>query len=493
MGRYKRAVEGGWADYGDEIAFALGEWLSQQLCDWLFPETDDHPSARNVMFFLRNVTKEDLHDGAVAFQPGSEFWEKQPAPIGIKAMSSNAWVATNHLREGSKVSGSMWYYIGDKKGQINMDFGNHPTSKNEFQTYTKDDGGKYTAYCRGSNERNARFEIFLGEKKLYFSACDDSVLMQLIGYQYNDREVFGPWIHDSPASVVYDKNGALYCFFHGDNSPQSLWWMSFDGQYWTKEREALTQKQIDARAKMGQGGLFSADYGHHAMNSSPAAVNWKGTIVVFYQGAYGGGNDELWGAWMDGTDFKDFWHMGNSRLTSSPAAVVYRDTLWVLWQGAGNAGTLWCKTLGAAEGAQWTEEFCIRSDSIMSNAPSAIVWNDKLYVFFQGGGQNETLNYMSFDGNKWSEPNRIDGVGMSGSPNAMLTKDNIIRIYHQSSGKSGHLWYHDFEAKRGDIPVVCIGMSDSPSVVRYGDNYVCIHQGYENNKKLYSCFLPMDH
>jgi hypothetical protein len=153
----------------------------------------------------------------------------------------------------------------------------------------------------------------------------------------------------------------------------------------------------------------------------------------------------------------------------------------------------------------------------MSLSPSAVVWNNVLYVFFQHGKPPEycgseagnpgdgTLYFVaSTDGIGWEnvdnnqQPTRqLVNVGMSFSPSAVVWR-NMIHVFHEGYEENGQLWvsYHDGQNWQPDQPVpgVFIGSPGdygsvgtggvapmSPSAVVYNNNcYVFYLNGQQN-------------
>ena len=102
----------------------------------------------------------------------------------------------------------------------------------------------------------------------------------------------------------------------------------------------------------------------------------------------------------------------------------------------------------------------------MSESPSAVVYNGKLYVFHQGPGDGH-LWYSVFDGTSWSTDSQIQPLGMSGSPSAVVWKGGIT-VFHQGANNNGQLLY-TYSPNGinwgGDTLVQNLGLTDSPSAV----------------------------
>ena len=89
----------------------------------------------------------------------------------------------------------------------------------------------------------------------------------------------------------------------------------------------------------------------------------------------------------------------------------------------------------------------------MSESPSAVVYNNLLYVFHQGQSDNGQLWYTYYDGANWSLDTPTPGVNMSSSPSAVLWQGGIA-VFHQGH-EYADLWYTyspDGKQWGGDTP-----------------------------------------
>ena len=127
----------------------------------------------------------------------------------------------------------------------------------------------------------------------------------------------------------------------------------------------------------------------------------------------------------------------------SPSAVPWLGVICVLHQGYADSGQLWYTY--SSDGQQWGGDtpwgqpnFPVQ-DLGMSESPSAVVYNNLLYVFHQGQSENGQLWYTYYDGANWSLDTPIQGVGMSGSPSAVLWQGGIC-VLHQGH-EYADLWY----------------------------------------------------
>jgi hypothetical protein len=228
-------------------------------------------------------------------------------------------------------------------------------------------------------------------------------------------------------------------------------------------------------------------------------------LYVFHQGA--NTNGSLWYTWFNGATWSldTPWGGGmpvqNLGMSGSPSAVVWRGGISVLHQGFADSGDLWYSY--SPDGQHWGGDtpwgqpnFPVQGLGI-SGSPSAVVYNDLLYVFHQGANANGQLWYSYYDGTTWSQDKQIQGVGMSGSPSAVVWRGGIS-VFHQGGqglNFSGDLWYTyspDGQHWGGDTPwgqqnppELGLGITGSPSAVVYNDLLYVFHQGANANGSLW--------
>ena len=212
-------------------------------------------------------------------------------------------------------------------------------------------------------------------------------------------------------------------------------------------------------------------------------------LYVFHQGA--NTNGSLWYTWFNGATWSldTPWGGGmpvqNLGMSGSPSAVVWRGGISVLHQGFADSGDLWYSY--SPDGQHWGGDtpwgqpnFPVQGLGI-SGSPSAVVYNDLLYVFHQGANANGSLWYSQFNGDFWTPDTPIRYANMSASPSAVLWEGGIS-VFFQGGGDDGILWYvyspdgayQNFGAPTGwgypfGPPITAsLRMSQSPSCVVYG-------------------------
>ena len=278
----------------------------------------------------------------------------------------------------------------------------------------------------------------------------------------------------------------LYVFFQGQPSFDSPTW----GQMFYQRFDGNTWYGIQHVAPSGQ---------PVGMSCAPSPVVWNnGLLQVFHQGKHEDG--QLWTTWTkDGVNWSpESQPVPNVGMSFSPATVVFNNKLYVFHPGYNQNGELWYTV---ADGRSWSQDHQIlASDNPrgwegttgpMSLSPSAVVWNNAIYVFFQHGadpeiaggepgnpGNGKLFFVASTDGNGWEnvsdnhQPTRqLMNVGMSGSPSAVVWR-NMIHVFHLGYGFNGELWlsYHDGQNWQPDqqVPGVFIGEPADPLAVGTG-------------------------
>ena len=163
----------------------------------------------------------------------------------------------------------------------------------------------------------------------------------------------------------------------------------------------------------------------------------------------------------------------------SPAAVVFNNNCYVFYLNAQQN-----LSYKFADGTSWSQDQRILASvnppydqgttGPMSLSPSAVVWNNVIYVYFQHGALPEYVGseagnpgdgglfvVYSKDGTHWENVDdnqqptaQLQNVGMSFSPSAVVWR-NMIHVFHMGSDRDFQLWYsyHDGQNWHPDQPV----------------------------------------
>lgn len=256
----------------------------------------------------------------------------------------------------------------------------------------------------------------------------------------------------------------LFVFIQGSGEDGQLWYNSSpDGQTW------LGNQQVP--------GL--------GMSESPSAVVFN-DLYCFHQGS--GQNGQLWYR-----DYAQDRQLTNTNgLSASPSSAVFNNTLYCFHQGPGQNGKILYNT--STDGASWSSDQSLSSG--ISEGPSAVVFNNSLYCFHQGAYENGQLIYnVSTDGKTW--PGGDNSVGsnaaiMSESPSAVVFNSKLYCFY-QGPGNNGQLMYSVLTIANNkptwavNKQVPNTGISASPSAVVFNGSLYCFHQGaYQNGQLIYN-------
>lgn len=124
------------------------------------------------------------------------------------------------------------------------------------------------------------------------------------------------------------------------------------------------------------------------------------------------------------------------------SAAVFNDKLYIFYQGTKH-GRIWYNTI-SSDGV-WRSDDLQITDCRCSSSPSAVVYDNRLYVFYQGAGDNGDMYYNTLDVDfGWLGEHKIADCRLSCSPCAVVF-NNQIYLFHQGSGDSPHLWYNTTE------------------------------------------------
>jgi hypothetical protein len=279
------------------------------------------------------------------------------------------------------------------------------------------------------------------------SAKDDRL------YWRGDAKVPNTGLSAEPSAVVF--NGKIYVFHQGQGDDGWLWMNVFDGKTWVGD------------AKVPNTG----------MTGSPGAVVFNGKIYVFHRGQ-GRGEVWLWLNVFDGSTWAGDQQVPNTGMSFTPSPVIFKGKLYVFHQGREHPfgvddGWLYVNVF---DGANWVGDAKVPNTGL-SQGPSAVVFDDKLFVFPEAQGQGIASKWLWWnhavmldDELVWAGDAQVPNTGMYGCPSA-VTFGNKLYVFHQGQGPAvagegdGWLWVNVFDGKTwaGDAQVPNTGVaSDGP-------------------------------
>lgn len=165
-------------------------------------------------------------------------------------------------------------------------------------------------------------------------------------------------------------------------------------------------------------------------------------------------------------------------LSESPSAVVFNDLLYCFHKGGGQDARLWCNVF---DGTTWAGDTVV-AGTCLSESPSAVVFNDRLYCFHKGAGTDTTLWCNVFDGMNWAGDTPVPKTFLTNSPSAVVF-NGLLYCFHQDGANSGTLCCNVFDGNdwSGDGPIPNTSLTNSPGAVVFNDQLYCFHQGAGKN------------
>lgn len=249
----------------------------------------------------------------------------------------------------------------------------------------------------------------------------------------------------SPSTVVFAPQGEsaqLYVFYQQENATAGLYYNVFDGTSWS------SNSQVPIALLTG----------------SPSAAATPNCLYVAYQGCNNCG--EVWYSVLQNGSWGDSYALpGAEKMTGSPAlAALNTYSVWAVY--ASPAGQLFCNVLSGVNSwetqIQLIPENLDSSTNLLSDAPSAAVYNGKIYVAYKAYGHNNMWYNASSDGNSWGAQTKASGGGMNGSP-SLVVYNNQLYMFHTGDSNdgilcctvmsSGETWCNDTQIYCQDEPI----------------------------------------
>lgn len=210
---------------------------------------------------------------------------------------------------------------------------------------------------------------------------------------------------------------------------------------------------------------FSDDLPAKGITSGPSTIEYRGDTYVFMKG---NDNNRLeYKILRDGKWSKQIT-VPKVQLSFSPGAVVYNDKIYVFYHDKDKKNNL---RFTAMDDNGWVGDVQLQ-DNVLFDSPFPIVYKNKLYVFHNarqwrnGRYYNGELGYEIFDGTNWEFGKRVENLSMSKSP-APVIYDDKVYVYHQGKSDNGELWYNVFDGEKwnSDTRFTDIKIKNSPTAV----------------------------
>ncbi len=206
-------------------------------------------------------------------------------------------------------------------------------------------------------------------------------------------------------------------------------------------------------------------------------------LYIFYQSGSSGQVGELWYVTYDPSSgvVSAPTQVSGVNMMGNPSALVFTPSgstsaqLYVFYQSSGGC------SYSVFDGTSWTAG---TTGIELANSPSATVFSDQIYVFYQGA-TNNGLYYTLSSGSSWSAPSSLPSTSLSGSPSAAAFNGSLY-VFHLSSG--GTELYHNVltgSTWAGDTQVSSVDMSNSPGAVATSNQLYVFYEGPSDNEQLW--------
>lgn len=213
-----------------------------------------------------------------------------------------------------------------------------------------------------------------------------------------------------------------------------------------------------------------------ALNNPPCTASYKNTGYLFFEN---GGYLSYVTLSPSGWSTTSF-NVPGAALQYGPSAVVYNDLLYVFYQGAADTSTYGELCYSVFNGSTWSEVTKVPFAGVSWGA-SATVYNNQIYVLYQGSNNCGTLWSSVFNGNSWSGSSQVPSVSMSCSP-AVVNYGESMYVFYQGAGENGVLNYNVFingswGSASTDLGSPNEGITSSPQAAISQGQIVLIHEG----------------
>lgn len=227
------------------------------------------------------------------------------------------------------------------------------------------------------------------------------------------------------------------------------------------------------------------------LTDSPSAVVVGGKVYCFYQG-FGASGDLYFSVFTVDTGSKSITTqdgptvVGDVKLTGSPSAVAWNDDIYVFHRG--QDGNLWYKK--RFRNGNWAAGEAKVASGI-ALCPSAILFKDKIWVFYQGDPPAERIKYSTIDANGTIKNDyaQLPSAGLSESP-TVAVHNGKLHVSYQGMGHCGQLWYsvsdENGENWGGSQNSGRTVMSSSPSAIDWSGAMYVFHRGKGEDNQVFA-------
>lgn len=247
----------------------------------------------------------------------------------------------------------------------------------------------------------------------------------------NRREVPGVNTIEGPSAVVF--NNKLYCFKQGKQGDHEVWYSSFDGNQW--ERSARVERT--------------------RITGGPSVLVFNNKLYCFHQG-WKEPDNALWFNVFDGQEWAGDTLVEEGIITATPSAVVFNNLIYCFHQGAGiYESTLMVSVLNPVT-SLWSEQKPVPNSERMSQGPSAIVVDGKMYCFHQDESAGHLYANVTSDGVEWGKDTLIADVSLCAGLATSHFNNELYYFFQKGVGgqvADGEMWYRKLKLAAEEGPI----------------------------------------
>ena len=263
----------------------------------------------------------------------------------------------------------------------------------------------------------------------------------------------------------------------------------------------LSDQHTQSRRSTMAVGLWSTDSNQYFDTDSSASlisgftVNGEWRKYVFYKETDNGSspprlcyryrNSALYGH----EPWSDEYYLALADTSQAPSAVVFEDRIWVFFMN-GDDPVLRCITI---DDQNKLEEFYPNGSTPSTDqSPSALVFNDKIYVFCKSPGNDASgIQYFRYDGH-WSGPHDT-GFSSTDGPRAAAPLNDKLWLFWRDGGDDS-IRYSAMDADEnwdaGFTVPNNAKTQDTPAVAIHRNRLHLAASGPDNGIYYTSCSLP---
>ncbi len=237
-----------------------------------------------------------------------------------------------------------------------------------------------------------------------------------------------------------------------------------------------------------------------AENTAPVAIEFQDKIYLFWCGATG---DGIWYTststhgknWEKQLSIEKAIKYHAVRKGTSPAVAIFNNKIYLFWCGSGGDG-IWYTT--SQDGNNWQSQKSIKKaigeqGFKDKTSPAVAIFSNKIYLFWCGSGKGGIWYTTSQDGNNWQSQKSIKAaIGEQGfkdktSPAAIKFEEKLY-LFWNGSGEDG-FWFTSTKGDEkwtGQMKVIDRGNQNkrisSPAVATSGSHLFLCWGDYSRGK-----------